>query len=689
MDVIPVVADITGVSAIVSIPSLVRLLAREPDPARLLASLHQTAREVTGASATVLLRPSTPRPGWMAASAAGLDTLPLDGWLDEEASAAAVGRAVAADAPQVIGDARRAVPHLSDRLGGAAQVVIVPLIGARQPLGLLLLGASGRDGVDAALASALGDAFVVAIDREAMRDALALGVDTRALLETLAREGASPAALAPALDAFCRGIPRIVAADGARLWLYDRRARALVCAAGSDLRGAATPAPIAAADHASPVAAALRRVGAELVAAAVDAPAGGAGVLVGLKGRRRALGVLAVDGVRVEPGGEVALLDRCREIGQQLSAVLDNVQLLDEVLRSHAQLASVFDALSELVVVIGADDVIVDVNRACAERLGQARDAIVDRPYHDELSSSLAGWVRQHREAAVLPAHSVLEDPELRAVFEVTLTSTSSSARAAATHVLVARDITVASRLQRERADLTGRLAQAQKLLALGQFVAGIAHELNNPLQGVLGHLELIRAAGSLPRGLARDLGLVYREADRAARIVRNLLVFAGSGKLQRQRISINRVVARVLGRGARAPQARRVERVAMLDPAAPVLWGDRLLLEQALLNIVVNAEQAAGEGGRVEIRTEADAEGGVRVTVADSGPGLPESVRLRLFEPFFTTRADQGGTGLGLAIAYGVVQAHGGRIDAQSPPGGGAVFAIWLPRGAARRRRG
>ena len=676
-------------SAIASLPSLVRLIAREPDPARLLGALHQSARDVTGASATVLLRPSPAGHGWTAASAAGLEALPLDGWLDEEGSAAAVGRAVATDAPLVMADAARAAPQLSERLGGAAQVVIVPLIGVQQPLGLLLLGASGRDSLDVGLAAAIGDAFVVALDREGMRDALALGDDTRALLDTLAREGGSPVALAPALDAFCRGIARVVAADGARLWLHDRRARALVCAAGSDLRAADRPAPIPASDQASPVAAALRRAGAELVAAPGEAPASGVGVLVGLKGRRRALGVLAVEGVRVEPGGEVALLDRCREMGQQLSAVLENVQLLDEVLRSRAQLQNVFDALSELVVVIGEDDLVVDVNRACVERLGQARDACVDRRYDEVLSPAWVNWVRQHRDADPLPAHGVLEDPALQALFDVTLTSTAAATPAARTSVFVARDITVASRLERERADLTRRLAQAEKLLALGQFVAGIAHELNNPLQGVLGHLELIRAAGPWPRGLARDLGLVYREADRAARIVANLLVFAGSGTLRRQRISLNRVVSRVLGLRAGAPQARRVERVEVLDPRAPVLWGDRVLLEQALLNIVVNAEQAAGDGGRVEVRTESDGEDGVRVTVADNGPGLPESVRLRLFEPFFTTRADQGGTGLGLAITYGVVQAHGGRIEAQSPPGGGAVFTIWLPRGAARRRRG
>lgn len=677
-------------TATAPVPALLRLLAREADPACLLAALHQRAREATGASASVLLRPSPAGRGWTLSSAAGLEALPLDGWLDEEASAAAVGRVLAADVPLVIADAARVVPQLSDRLGGAAQLVVVPLIGVGEPRGLLLLGASGGDRLDASPAAALGDAFVVAIEREAQRTALALGDDARALLETLARDGTSPVALTAAVDAFCRGIARIVAADRVRLWLHDRRARVLACAAGSDLRAAADrPVPIAAADQASPIATALRHAGAEFVAAPYPMTAGGVGAVVGLRGRRRALGVLALEGLRVQPGEELALLDRCREVGQQLSAVLENVQLLDEIVRSHTQLQSVFDVLSELVVVIGDDDLVVDVNRAWAARDGQPRDAIVNRRYDEVLSETLATWVRQHLHGDALPAHAVLEDPALGALFEVTLTSTAQRPPAATTHVLVARDITVASRLERERAELTRRLTQTEKLLALGQFVAGIAHELNNPLQGVLGHLELVRAAGPLPRGLARDLRLVYREADRAARIVNNLLVFAGSGRLRRRRFSINRVVSRVLGLRSRAPRAPRVERVERLDSRAPALRGDRLLLEQALLNLVINAEQAVGDGGRVEVRTEAAADGGVRVTVADDGPGLPESVRLRLFEPFFTTRADHGGTGLGLAITYGVVQAHGGRIDAQSPPRGGAVFDIWLPGAGTRRRRG
>ena len=149
----------------------------------------------------------------MTASAAGLESLPLDGWLVEDREAAAVGRALVADAPLALCNAACTVPHLAGRLADPSSVVIVPLIAAREPLGVLLLAFSAPELVDVAQASTIGDAFVVAMERGALRDALALGDDLHGVLESLARDGSSPVARAPALDACCRGLARVVGAD--------------------------------------------------------------------------------------------------------------------------------------------------------------------------------------------------------------------------------------------------------------------------------------------------------------------------------------------------------------------------------------------------------------------------------------------------------------------------------------------
>ncbi len=270
-------------------------------------------------------------------------------------------------------------------------------------------------------------------------------------------------------------------------------------------------------------------------------------------------------------------------------------------------------------------------------------------------------------------------DQRLGGTFDVTLTPLAGVDQAAGGQVLVARDITVQSRLEAERAVLERRLGQSEKLLALGQFVAGVAHELNNPLQGVLGHLELLRASQALPASLRRDLSLVYREADRAARIVHNLLVFAGSGRLRRRALAVNAVVARVLQLRARAHKAAQIEVRRDLADALPKVKGDGLLLQQALLNLMLNAEQAMAGPGRLGVSTAATEGGHVTITLDDSGPGLSPDVKARLFEPFFTTKEVGEGTGLGLAITYGIVKAHGGTIEASNRDEGGARFVITL----------
>jgi signal transduction histidine kinase len=242
--------------------------------------------------------------------------------------------------------------------------------------------------------------------------------------------------------------------------------------------------------------------------------------------------------------------------------------------------------------------------------------------------------------------------------------------------------------IRKARLDADER-AHSQKLAALGQFVAGIAHELNNPLQSVLGHLELLRRNRKLPRALASDVWLIYREADRAARIVGRLLVFAGARRAGRRKVSPNAALARALSLRARASRAAGIALIRRLDPAVPRISGDALLLQQAFLNIIVNAEQAIGArrtaAPGVSTQDCIDAStrvqrGAVIVEIRDTGPGIAPDVLPRIFEPFFTTKEVGQGTGLGLALTHGIIQEHGGSISARPHPRGGTVFRIELP---------
>jgi PAS domain S-box-containing protein len=467
----------------------------------------------------------------------------------------------------------------------------------------------------------------------------------------------------------------------------DRRAQHLVLQASSDPADVARGIRVAADDLTAPAAIAMRRARAEIVSPADEEVT--ATVTVPLRGCRRALGTIVFEGVRVETGGELDLLDRADELGRQLSSAIENMQLLEDVMRSRRELENTFDSISHLVAVADTRGLIVHVNQAFATRVGHKREELINQPLAEHLGPELGGWLERHK-ASPTEEHDnaavsiEVVDPVLKGPFMVTVTDLLNYDREPVGNVLVARDLTPQTRLETEREELRKRLTQSEKLAALGQFVAGIAHELNNPLQGVLGHLELLRTTGAFPKQLRREVQVIYREADRAAKIVRNLLVFAGSRRLTLRSVSLNVVLQKVLALRSPAHRAVGIEVVRHYDEKLPRVKSDPLLLHQVFLNMVMNAEHAiaaTGRDGRIEITTSVAPSGDrIVATVRDTGVGIPEDTLSRIFEPFYTTKEVGKGTGLGLAITYGIVQEHGGQIIAANHPEGGAVFTVELP---------
>ncbi|HEY2907413.1 MAG TPA: ATP-binding protein, partial [Vicinamibacterales bacterium] len=534
---------------------------------------------------------------------------------------------------------------------------------------------------------------LTAIELSRLRQSDELQRDLRELLDEFSKSLAATMNLAGGLDAFCHGANRLFGADRTSVWIHDRRARHLALKASSDPEHIARGVRVDADDPLSPVASTMRRARAEIIRPSADVAT--FTVTVPLRGTRRALGTIVFDGVRVEAGGELDLLDRADEIGRQLSSAIENLQLLDDVARSRQELENTFDSIAHLIVVADRRGHIVHVNQAFANRIGWPRDQMIDRPLAEFIGDELARWLQTHdratkRPADEAPATCEVVDPKLNGPFMVTATDLLNHERERVGSVIVARDLTPQTRLEAEREELRRRLTQSEKLAALGQFVAGIAHELNNPLQGVLGHLELLRVTGAIPKNLREEIRTVYREADRAAKIVRNLLVFAGSRRIARRAVSLNAVLQKVLALRSDACRAAGIELVRHYDDKLPRVQSDPLLLHQVFLNMVMNAEhalQAAGEGGRIEITTSSAGDR-IVATVRDTGRGIPPNVLSRIFEPFYTTKEVGKGTGLGLAIAYGIVQEHGGHIAAANHPDGGAIFTVELPASRGRQNR-
>ena len=227
------------------------------------------------------------------------------------------------------------------------------------------------------------------------------------------------------------------------------------------------------------------------------------------------------------------------------------------------------------------------------------------------------------------------------------------------------------------------RLIQAAKLAAVGEMAAGIAHELNNPLTSVAGFSELVME--NLPKNTEayRDLELVLKEARRARDVVRRLLDFARQSESTRAHASLNEVVEDVVALSRHLIQTSGVELTLDLQPDLPWASMDSNQMKQVLLNLVHNALQAMPDGGVMEIKSETASRNDrnwVMVSVQDTGVGIPQLEQARIFEPFYTTKGNQGGTGLGLSVTYGIVTDHGGQIDVLSRPGIGSKFMVWLP---------
>src|SRR6266436_5988207 len=241
--------------------------------------------------------------------------------------------------------------------------------------------------------------------------------------------------------------------------------------------------------------------------------------------------------------------------------------------------------------------------------------------------------------------------------------------------VLSGRDVTDLKRLEEQ-------LIQAEKLAAMGQMLAGVAHELNNPLTAILGVTELLREREGTDDSTKRQLELTHRQARRAARIVQNLLEFSRPASPQKKPLDVNSLVERTLQLHEHSLRRNFIEVDFRPQPDLPGVIGDANQLIQVLLNLVTNAEQAIREvrdTGRIQIRLDRK-ENQLTVTVQDDGVGIRPEALPRIFDPFYTTKRPGGGTGLGLSICMSIVREHGGNIEAESLPAGGSAFTIYLP---------
>jgi PAS domain S-box-containing protein len=368
----------------------------------------------------------------------------------------------------------------------------------------------------------------------------------------------------------------------------------------------------------------------------------------------------------------------------------------DEALRvSEASYRAIFDASEDAIFLHDIDTgAIIDVNLRACSTFGYTREEFLkidvgtmgsgERPYTQEDAVALIGRAAAGEEIRI-EWHGRRKNGELfwNDVYVKRVTIGGQDRVLA-----LARDITDKKRAAAELARQREGLYQREKLVALGSLLAGVAHELNNPLSVVVARAVLLEEQGDAATQSAAEK--IRTAAERCARIVRTFLAMARQQRPERGPVAMNEVIAAALDITGYAVSTSSIDVDLDLAQDIPPILADADQLHQVMLNLIINAQQSVQDQPpprriRVESRFDRAADA-IRVTVADNGPGIPEHLRARIFEPYFTTKPVGVGTGVGLAVSLGIVEAHGGTLTVDTPAARGAVFTIVLPVGCVEK---
>lgn len=351
---------------------------------------------------------------------------------------------------------------------------------------------------------------------------------------------------------------------------------------------------------------------------------------------------------------------------------------------SEARFRSITEAHPVPVMIVGLKESAVLYASPGAEHLlGVPHDMII----HALLDRFLAPEAREDLWKAMQEGNDVdLKEVVLNRADGSTLPAALSARRInyqnEAAMVIGLYDLTERNRAAAQIAKQEEALQQSEKMAALGGLLAGVAHELNNPLSVVLGQATLLTEGAQEPKVVARA-EKIFKAADRCSRIVKSFLALARRKEPERKRVGLNNLIQASLELLGFQLRTENIETVLELEAALPEINGDPDQLTQVFTNLILNAAQAMqGWAGRrrIAIRSWHTQENHVMVSIADTGPGVPQEIRTRIFEPFFTTKGNKGGTGVGLSLCLNIIESHGGRVLLSDTDGGGATFTLELP---------
>ena len=333
------------------------------------------------------------------------------------------------------------------------------------------------------------------------------------------------------------------------------------------------------------------------------------------------------------------------------------------------------DANAPALCVIDGPGRIRRANRAFTALVGHDRNQVIGQPWRLIVPEA---WIPELDRVIGAGDSSRSTDLELdNNVYAVTAAPCGPAASGARQVAVLFADQTARIRLQ-------DQLVQAEKMSAIGQLIAGVAHDLNNPLASVVGFAEFLSERPDVPPALREPVTIIREEAERASGIVKNLLGFVRKQERQLRPTAIPPLLDATLALLRNELLATHVEAVLESEPDLPTAVVDPNQIQQVFVNLIHNAIQAiaaTGRPGTVTVRARRWRDG-IALDVIDDGPGMPVDLAAQVFEPFFTTKPEGQGTGLGLSISQGIVTEHGGRITVESTEGLGSTFTVYLPAG-------
>ena len=375
----------------------------------------------------------------------------------------------------------------------------------------------------------------------------------------------------------------------------------------------------------------------------------------------------------------------CR-LADPLALALETLQLREEELHQQERrrvLATALEAMEQAVFIVSRDLVVRYANGAAAAQFGYAPEELVGLHVR---AFQVHAWSAQDRKSATRAMDQTGHWAGERLLRRrdgndfpawLIVSPIRDGTRRRVGHVIVVRDLA-------EERRMAEQLRQSEKLAALGELVAGVAHEVNNPLTGISAFAQLL-LEDELSGEQKESVTLMKREADRAVSVIRDLLAFARKTGPRTVLVDMNNLVEQTLRLRAYGMRSTGVTLETHLDPALAPVRGDDRQLQQVLLNLIVNAEHAMASTPVRQLGVTTRNEGArVVVEVRDTGTGMTPEVQKRIFEPFFTTKPEGTGTGLGLSVSYGIMQSHAGTLSAQSVVGTGSTFRISLPAAPA-----